>query len=332
MIRAITFHTISIRPPFAALQSKSGHHIVALSTATNYRLVDWLTVFGFHLDYIPRMMAALTVRRTTLLDSGVYDARATIEWFSEATRSLVPPPIAPASRLLIRGPNVRIETLCPEPSSSFVYAKVGAEDAFAFPDLVPGSVIRADTRRADEALTPVADNASRPLFLIEHSKGFACCSIIRTVRNRILMRSLDFPFAQVELELERDVRILGAIDLELRPLVSAQDLGIAADLTEYWKPEPLGPPPPTLRLGQLLLKARSQAHLSLREASANSRRIADIMGDDSYFCAPGSLSDFESTTIAVRIYPKDLHSFAPSTRFDSKTFSQPWVAISPALA
>ena len=100
-----------------------------------------------------------------------------------------------------------------------------------------------------------------PSSLIEHSKGFACCSIIRTVRNRILMRSLDLPFAQVELELERDVRILGAIDLELRPLVSAQDLGIAADLTEYWKPEPLGPPPPTLRLGRsLLLKARSQAH------------------------------------------------------------------------
>ena len=40
-----------------------------------------------------------------------------------------------------------------------VDAKVGAEDAFASPDLVPGSVIRADTRRADEALTPVADNA-----------------------------------------------------------------------------------------------------------------------------------------------------------------------------
>jgi hypothetical protein len=258
------------------------HHVVALSTVTT------------------RMMATLPVRRTTLLDSGVYDARATIEWFGEANGTLLLPPIAPVSRLLARTSNVRIEALCPAPSSSFVYAKVGIEDAFAFPDLVPGSVIRADTRRAQEALAPAGESKSRPLFLIEYSKGFVCCNILRTVRNRVLIRSMELPFSQVELQLERDVRILGAIDLELRPTVSTPDFQVAADLADDWKPAPLESTLPPPRLARLLANARSRARLSLREASTNSRRIAETLGDHRYFCAPGSLSDLESTTVAPR--------------------------------
>ena len=43
--------------------------------------------------------------------------------------------------------------------------------------------------------------------------------------------------------------------------------------------------------------------LSLREASAMSRRVARELGDPQYFAAPGSLSDYE----AVDTSPRHIH-------------------------
>src|SRR6202041_3457253 len=70
------------------------HQILAISHITNYRLSDWFRVFGFDLDLIPRLRLLVPRKRTTLLDSRVYDSQAWIPWFADRARSVPPPPIA----------------------------------------------------------------------------------------------------------------------------------------------------------------------------------------------------------------------------------------------
>src|ERR1700683_5565535 len=59
------------------------YQLAALSRITNYRLCDWLAVFGFWLDDIPRLQLQIAWRRTALLDSSIYDEDQWIPWFVE---------------------------------------------------------------------------------------------------------------------------------------------------------------------------------------------------------------------------------------------------------
>ena len=81
--------------------SPSIYQLAALSRITNYRLCDWLAVFGFWLDDIPRLQLLLRPKHTVLLDSSVYDENAWIPWFVEKSNS-TPPPIAPLRQILTR--------------------------------------------------------------------------------------------------------------------------------------------------------------------------------------------------------------------------------------
>ena len=57
------------------------YRLVALSQISNYRLCDWLAVFGFSLDSIPRIQLLTPSRRTVLLDSSIYDEEQQVPWF-----------------------------------------------------------------------------------------------------------------------------------------------------------------------------------------------------------------------------------------------------------
>src|SRR5882762_9926851 len=54
------------------------YQMLALSHITDYRLSDWLAVFGFDLDVISRLQLLLLRQQTTVLDSTVYDPDAWI--------------------------------------------------------------------------------------------------------------------------------------------------------------------------------------------------------------------------------------------------------------
>jgi hypothetical protein len=56
--------------------SPSMHQLFTFSALSNYRLVDWLTVFGFRLDDIPHLQALLPTKRTIMFDPCVYDREA----------------------------------------------------------------------------------------------------------------------------------------------------------------------------------------------------------------------------------------------------------------
>ena len=266
--------------------------VLALSHISKYCFADWLTVFGFCLDDIPRLQAEIPSTRTSLLDRTTYDQASWIDWFRDGARSFDPPAVAPIAKLLTPGHPCRVGSLlAPEPSP-FLYAKVGRQDVFAFPDLLPGSIVRVDTRGISELLVNMLSKRSERFFLVEYGDGLICCRLHAKTKGRVTLRAESLPFAQTELQLDSEARIHGVLDWELRPCKTPQPEVPTASM-QFLKAQllPAAGTQPGLR--ELLERARLRSGLSFREASEKSRWIAKELREERYFCAPGSLTNYE---------------------------------------
>jgi transcriptional regulator with XRE-family HTH domain len=275
------------------------HQIFALSRISGYRVADWLRVFGFDLEDITRLQIVLPAKRTLVLDTSLTDPNQWIPWLRNRPLGEPIPSITPIARLLELGPQKRIATVS-QLDRHFIYAKVGVEDALAFPELTPGSIVRLDPEVTADLVGKGDSGISDRLFLIEHSKGFCCCRI------RILGCGVIVPFdnglsyAQVELHCPQEARLWGALDLEFQPLHGGEEAKVPKDLARHWKPQTLAAEED---FGQLLKRTRAQMNLSIREAAAMSRIIATILKDDRYTASPSSLSDYELRNVP----PRDFH-------------------------
>jgi hypothetical protein len=267
------------------------HQLFALSRLTNYRLADWAHVFGLDLEQIPRLQILLPNKRTVLLDSSLSDPESWVQWFQDKKVEAVVSPVAPLSQLLKAGPMVRQRALIECNGKTFLYAKVGSEDAMAFPDLLPGSIVRVATDQGALSLQQIQASTNQ-IFLVEHAAGIRCCRLLHNRRNRILLVSTHLPYAQVELELHLEAKVLGPVDLEVRPVVRFEAPKISAELRKRWKPEPLAHR--VMRFSQFLRAARMKTALSLREASRLSERIAAVLEDERCFMSASALSDYEA--------------------------------------
>jgi transcriptional regulator with XRE-family HTH domain len=279
------------------------HQLAALAEFSNYRLVDWLKAFGFHWDEIAQVQAVLPRPRTVLLDGRVHDIDTRIPWFRDRLRYDAILPVAPLSQILDLAGKLPVSILpFPVESSRFLYAKIGRQDAFAFPDLTPASVVRANPQLAARYLGQTRQPDSNHIFLVEHQGGVCCCRLHFGTTNRITLLPTQLPFANVEVELGSEARILGLVDLELRPLVHPKKRGnpicalpeVAPELARHWTPVTLEKNTSVASPARLLRNARLQAGLSLRTASVMSREIARTLGDERYFTSQGSLSDYEA--------------------------------------
>src|SRR5882724_595891 len=212
--------------------------------------------------FSPSLEAVLPTERTLLLDSTVYDADAWIPWLRETGTEIPPGAIMPLTLLLAAGSPRRAGTLVSRNPSGFLYVKIGSHDAFAFPDLLPGSIVRIVPERAElQSFTPVAAKSEK-LYLVEHSKGLVCCRLQSVGKNRIMLRSGQLAFAQVELEVGKEARILGTADLELRPVANARQPKIPTDLGRFWNPAPLAFTRGIPHAGDLIRRARQRSGLS----------------------------------------------------------------------
>jgi len=270
------------------------YQMLALSHITDYRLSDWLAVFGFALDQISRLRLLVPRQRTTLLDSTVYDIDAWVPWFAERPVTGPMPPIAPLGQLLASAKPRRAKELLSLGKKKFLYGRVGEGDVHAFPQLVPGSIVRVDERNPQELLTCGKNIAERPFFLVEHGLGLTCSQLVALEKGRIMLHSLQDPCAQVELRLDKDVRILGVIDAEIRPMTGRRSKQMPSRSAGSPKPSFVPIPNPHSNLGNLLRSSRLRAGLSFREASGMSRWISDTLSDELYFTAPSTLSDYET--------------------------------------
>lgn len=278
--------------------------VVALSQITNYRLFDWLLVFGFELDSVSRLRLALSRPRTTMLDSTVYDPFAWIPWVTERPASVPLAQIVPLGKLLAHAPARRVRDVLALNQRKFLYAVVGEQDLYASPQFAAGSVVRADPTRAGELRAWRDSPSKEQFFLIEHVFGWSCSQVIALEKDRVLLHCPQRPCMGREFRIGRDARILGIVDAEIRPMM----------------PRPAGFPESkpwsllqmqqgtSLRdeqtLKDLLRQSRLKSGLSFRQASALSRRIAEILRDKLYFAAASTLSDYETLAAPPRAIQK----------------------------
>jgi hypothetical protein len=287
------------------------YQLSSLSLLSGYHLVDWLGAFEFFPDEISGLQAALRRPRTTLLDSATYDSRAVVSWFSERQPERPIPPVTPLSQLLEQTDPRPVSTLVPSDSAEYVYLKIGTQDALAFPELLPGSIVRANPR----LLPPLADGVNEisphPIFLIEHKNGLCCSNLHYRKTNRITLLPTKLPFASVEFQLGSEARLLGVVDLEFRILVDPESTHprpcsvpeVPPDLARLWTPGRFDRNSADDGLSDLLRSARVRAGLSFHEASRMSRLVASKLGDERYFTSLASLSDYE----ARNTLPRHIH-------------------------
>ena len=277
----------------------SVYQIFALSRISGYKVGDWLRVFGFDLEDITRLQILLPSKRTIVLDTSLTDPDQWITWLRNRRLGEPVPSIAPLARLLEFGPRRRIASVSTR-NHHFVYAKVGGEDAFAFPDLIPGSIVRVNPDITANLMLRENSVVSDRLYLVEHSKGFCCCRIRALGSGVIVPVDNGLSYAQVELHCPQEARLWGAVDLEFRPLLRGEEPEAPKDLARHWKPQPL---PAHEVFGQLLKRTRKRMNLSVREAAAKSRTIAEVLKHDRYTTSPSSLSDYELRNAP----PRDFH-------------------------
>jgi prolyl oligopeptidase len=93
--------------------------MLALSHITDYRLSDWLAVFGFELDAIFRLQLLIPRQQTTILDFLTYDTHAWIPWFAERPHIGPVPSVAPLGQLLAVAPPRRAIDLFAQRKKAF---------------------------------------------------------------------------------------------------------------------------------------------------------------------------------------------------------------------
>jgi hypothetical protein len=279
--------------------SPSIHQLIALSRISNYRLTDWFRVFDFHVEEIPRLQLLTPPTRTVLLNSGVEDQNAWMPWLEERTSLIPTPSVAPLTQL-VRVSHWRRLGSISKIGNENLYARIGREDALAFPELVPGSIVRINPRVGSE---PVRKNGttSKQISLIEHSRGLSCCRLRLADNDLIVPVSSLLSYAQVEFRLSREAQVLGVVDLEIRPEFDDPHPEVPNDLASYWKPTALMP---QVRLGSLLRNGRTRMNMSLREASDLSRRVSGSLQDQRYFISQSSLCDYEVLDTPPRHFQK----------------------------
>jgi transcriptional regulator with XRE-family HTH domain len=276
------------------------YQLLALSTLSGYRLVDWLLVFGFSLDDVPRFHASLPALRTVELDASIYQPGALIPWFYDLGQPDFSVPLVPLSRWLAPGAMRRFDSLSRAPSDKYRYVRIGSQDALAFPELLPGSIVRVHSDSAALERLPIGNTAAKHLYLVKHSSGLTCSGLYRPKSKRIVLCSRHLPYAPVELEYETEALVLGLADLEIRPLGKIDKPVVPTRLGRFWTPRPLRESSHGTHFGEFIRRARKRSGLSFRQASERTRFIARELGDSRYYCAPGSLSDYETRKLPPR--------------------------------
>jgi transcriptional regulator with XRE-family HTH domain len=276
----------------------SVYQIFAFSQISGFRFSDWFRLFGFDPELLPNLQLRLPSPRTVLLDSSWVDQELWVRFPQDRWQGRPIPSIAPLTSLIELSLPAQLHSFQKD-SPHFLYAKLGSQDALAFPDLLPGSIVRVNPSGTN-GLADCEGNESRRLFLIEHSRGLFCCRV-RSVGNRLLVPiSNQLSYAQVELEAPRQVRILGTLDLEIRSLFQPKQPEVPRDLAAYWRPQALIK---SQRLGELLRSSRANKKMSFRDISAQSLRVAGLLDETRYMLSPSSLSDYERLHVA----PRDFH-------------------------
>jgi len=282
------FYDFLRRPSF----SPSLHQVYVLSVLTDYALADWLSVFGFSFDDAAAFQASHERYWTAELDAKLYDPHAEVSWFEETGTPALGTMLTPLSRWLTGTSERTLDSLPSKIGGSFRYLKIGSHDAYAFPDLLPGSIVRVDIRSASTSAL-VKDRPGH-ILAVESERGIVCGRIRRLSGDRIVLCSRQLAYEPAEFRLGTEARILGRVDMEIRSLESRQSPEVRPNRRRMALERAHRPTGATAHVGELLRRVRLRSGLSFREASEHTTQIARVLRDPHYSCAPGTLSDLET--------------------------------------
>jgi hypothetical protein len=279
--------------------------LMTLSLITNYRLSDWLAAFGFDVEALWRLPFLLRRSTTSLLTSEIFDPSMRIAWFTDRFQSVRLPDIAPLGELVAPFVGVPAAILSGA-KGRFLYAKIGESDPYAVSSFSAGSIVRANAKHPSLAqITAGTLSESADFFLTEYDRGWTCSRLVLLGGGRVALRCPFEGFLERELRLGRNAKILGLIDAEIRPVTSLGHKP-TSQIPSSISPEPRQSLSVRSNIGGLLRNLRIKLGLSFREASSMSRQIAAHLGDEKYFAAAGTLSDFETLASAPRHVEKIL--------------------------
>ena len=266
------------------------HQLAAMAKLTGYRLVDWLTLFGYNVDDILRLQLELHRERTVVLPSTIYDPLALLPWIRQLSTSFNLERAHSLMSVIDAIGYVSLGELDQLNRRRFLYARVGQRDLMR-PSLVAGSVVRVDPTR-----TTVAPNGGlRPLYLVRHLGGLSCCYVDLQDDQYVILLPDDDVYRVMRCRIGTEAIILGMIDLELRLLQGAlPDLSAPQREERHNGRARLSDPLTERGAGAYARAMRERIRVSFREAQAITRRVAAHFEDDRYEIALGSLSDAET--------------------------------------
>lgn len=286
--------------------------IVALSESTGYRFTDWLRMFGFDLQQIPRLQMGLHPERTVLLTpmedwldpfprrhslDGEALGRERLARATACTSEAVAPTFfwnSAAPALRERGARDR-----------YLFAKIGSGDAAVCPELLPGTIVRVDRYFAQRIRALPQASMERLLWLVEQPKGLTCCRLQWIDDRQIVLLPSRPPWGRWPLRLPTEARILGFVDSDLRPGQQAR-LRPRAGPMDLAALSPLRHKDDGMKLSDLLRISRARTGLTFREAHRLTRTMAEILGNREYAIALGTLSDYEAMGTLPRHIAKTL--------------------------
>lgn len=160
-----------------------------------------------------------------------------------------------------------------------------------YPAILPGSIVRVDCTYSPEV--SFDGLGADALWLVEHPGGLACCRIKRVDQRHILLLPKRAPLPSWPLRLTREARVLGLVDMELRPQNVSEPVTYHPSKFEHrpmWPRRGKG-----MNFSTLVRASRSLAGLTLRAAHDMTMTITRLLGNRDYGIALGQLSDYEAT-------------------------------------
>jgi hypothetical protein len=258
----------------------------ALSRITNFRIENWLTVLGIDLERIAEIEAALPLKRTRVIrpacdricfeTSGIAELKETYPFRG-----------AYLTPQLLRGRNGGPH---PVVKCGPVFARIGSEDAFAWPELLPGSIVRVVPEPDHAEISP--GPGAPPLRLIEHERGLWCGRFHLSADSILYAAAPELAYAQTALRIPQEALIVGVVDMEIRWLHRFPPPTVPEAFSRYRNPAPLNRQ--LAGVGALLRKSRARAGLTLEGASLLSREVSLHLGHPQYRVAPSTLSEYEA--------------------------------------
>ena len=275
-------------PPTFLYKLKSGvtpHvcQIAALSESTGYCFVDWLRMCGFDLQQIPRLQMRLHTERTVLVTP-----------IADCPESFPPQP-SPTFYETVWNASIFSTPRPGEGSGSrrYLFAKIGTGDALVYPNLPAGGVVRVDRCYAHQMRGAHHASSDDGLWLIEQPSGLTCSQVRWIDDRQIVLLPSRPPWGRWPLRLPTEARILGLVDMEVRPWRPTK-LQPRAGPNKLEPPFPLHPREETMKFSELLRISRRRTGLTFRAAHRLTCSIAQVLGNREYAIALGLLSDYEA--------------------------------------